>query len=81
MKAVAVPSRATTHIQKIAPGPPRMRASATPTMLPVPTRQARPTAKAWKEDRERPPLAREPIMERAIGTLWRSCTPRVRIVK
>ncbi len=40
MKAVAPPSSAVTHIQKIAPGPPRQIAVDTPMMLPVPTRDA-----------------------------------------
>jgi len=44
-KAVAIPMKATTHIQKMAPGPPRVSAMATPTMLPLPTRDARPTQK------------------------------------
>ena len=35
-----MPTAATTHIQKIAPGPPSVRAIATPAMLPVPTRDA-----------------------------------------
>ena len=33
----AMPIRPTTHIQKIAPGPPRATAMATPPMLPSPT--------------------------------------------
>ncbi len=33
---VAVPSTPVSHIQKTAPGPPRLTAVATPTMLPVP---------------------------------------------
>ena len=33
----AMPTRPTIHIQKIAPGPPRARAMATPPMLPSPT--------------------------------------------
>ena len=41
-----MPMSATTHIQKIAPGPPTVSAIATPAMLPVPTREARPTQKA-----------------------------------
>ena len=49
-KAVAIPTRVTTHIQKIAPGPPRMRAAATPKTLPMPTRAAREIVKAWKEE-------------------------------
>ena len=33
---VAIPNRAASHIQNIAPGPPATMAVATPTMLPVP---------------------------------------------
>ena len=36
-KASAMPNRATTHIQKIAPGPPNVMAVATPARFPVPT--------------------------------------------
>ena len=50
MIAVAMPTAATTHIQKMAPGPPTVSAIATPAMLPVPTRDARPTQNAWKEE-------------------------------
>ena len=38
--AVAPPTIAVTHIQKIAPGPPMLMASATPVMFAVPTREA-----------------------------------------
>ncbi len=31
-------------------GPPMVMARATPTMLPVPTQEANPMAKAWKEE-------------------------------
>ena len=34
---VAIPSRALTHIQKMAPGPPMQMAIATPAMFPIPT--------------------------------------------
>jgi hypothetical protein len=36
-----MPSSAETHIQKTAPGPPALMASATPARLPLPTRAAR----------------------------------------
>ena len=45
-KAVADPTRAITHIQNTAPGPPTAIAVATPARLPVPTREASDTAKA-----------------------------------
>ena len=34
---VAIPSKALTHIQKMAPGPPTHSAIATPAMFPIPT--------------------------------------------
>jgi hypothetical protein len=76
-KAVAMPSTATHHIQKIAPGPPSVSAIATPAMLPVPTREARPTAKAWKE--EMPPFAppREAKMVDQSVPKRRNCTKPV----
>ncbi len=45
-KIVAIPTRAVTHIQKTAPGPPETSAVATPAMLPVPTWAASPVHKA-----------------------------------
>ena len=65
MKPVAMPTSATTHIQNTAPGPPRVMARATPTMLPVPTREASPMVKAWKEEIP-PSSSREPAMARSI---------------
>ena len=44
-----MPSHAVTHIQKTAPGPPMLMAVATPAILPVPTRLAKPVANAWNE--------------------------------
>lgn len=41
-----MPTSATIHIQKIAPGPPSVIATATPAILPVPTRLARLTVSA-----------------------------------
>jgi len=46
---VAMPKKAITHIQKIAPGPPVRMAPEAPTMLPVPTWAAMAVARAWKE--------------------------------
>ena len=79
--AVAMPTRATTHIQKIAPGPPNMSAAATPNTLPMPTRAASEIAKAWKE--EMPPSAplREPRTVRTISGNRRSCTARETTVR
>ena len=53
-----MPTSATIHIQKIAPGPPRVSATATPAMLPVPTRLARLVQSAWNG--EMPSLSRRP---------------------
>ncbi|MNN86480.1 hypothetical protein D3C81_2039050 [compost metagenome] len=48
-KLVAMPSRPIIHIQNTAPGPPRLMATATPAMLPAPTRPATLRVRAWKE--------------------------------
>ena len=39
-----------SHIQKTAPGPPVATAVAMPAMLPVPTREAVDTMRAWKDE-------------------------------
>ena len=49
MKVLTLPTKAITHIQKMAPGPPITMAVATPARLPVPTREARETIKASSE--------------------------------
>ena len=41
---------AMTHIQNTLPKPPTHSAVATPMMLPVPTREAVDTMRAWNED-------------------------------
>ena len=81
MKPVAMPTSATTHIQKIAPGPPSVMAMATPTMLPVPTRLARPMVKAWKEEIPPSALPRDPKTVRIISGKSLNCTARLRMVK
>ncbi len=75
-----MPRSATHHIQKIAPGPPSVSAIATPAMLPVPTRDARPTQNAWNE--EIPPSAApvEPPTRRNMSPNSRTWTARVRTV-
>ena len=81
-KAVEAPKKAMTHIQKMAPGPPRAMAVATPTMFPVPTRPDRATQKASKE--EMPCLLPSSAFsapaksERIISPKRRTCTKRVR---
>ena len=42
-----MPTRALSHSQNMAPGPPVAMARATPTMLPVPTVAARAVHTAW----------------------------------
>ncbi len=44
---VIMPKNASTHIQKMAPGPPIDRAVATPAMLPMPTVPASEVDVAW----------------------------------
>ena len=51
---VAMPTKAATHIQKIAPRPPASTAVETPTMFPLPTQDATAVQSAWKEEMERP---------------------------
>ena len=45
---VAIPIKPDSHIQTMAPGPPRTTAVATPTMFPVPTVAASAVMSAWK---------------------------------
>jgi len=69
-----------THIQKTAPGPPTTIAVATPARLPVPTRLASDTAKAWNEETccsPRGPLPADSPSTRSISPSMRNCTPRV----
>ena len=47
---VAMPTMALTHIQKMAPGPPIDRATATPAMLPIPTVAAMALVSASNEE-------------------------------
>ncbi len=65
--AVHMPMNATTHIQKIAPGPPTTSAVATPAMLPVPTRAASEVANAPNEVTP-PSVAR--VDERITANMW-----------
>ena len=93
-KAVDAPSRAITHIQNTAPGPPTKMAEATPARLPVPTRLDRDTANAWKELMCRgalpPPTGVGwpavlsgllPANRRHNSLRAWNCTPRVRMLK
>ena len=47
---VAMPKKAATHIQKMAPMPPASTAVDTPTMFPLPTQEATAVHRAWKEE-------------------------------
>ena len=47
---VAIPKSAVTHIQKIAPGPPKKIAVATPAIFPVPTVADNAVIRESKED-------------------------------
>ena len=55
-KADALPIIAITHIQKTEPNPPKHKAVDTPTMFPVPTREAVETIRAWNEETPDPSL-------------------------
>lgn len=69
-----------SHIQKTAPGPPRQIAEETPTMLPVPTRDAVETIMAWNEE-TLPSSWGFSAMSRQDSLNCRICTKRVRAVK
>ena len=45
-----MPNNAVIHIQKIAPGPPKNIAVATPAMFPVPTVADKAVISDWKEE-------------------------------
>ena len=80
MYDVAAPRKAITHIQKTAPGPPKVIAVATPAMLPMPTRPDRDIANAWNE--ETPASDFWPAnISRIISPKPRTCMKRVRTEK
>ena len=92
MKLAAPVSTHITHIHSTAPGPPRKIAPATPEMLPVPTRAAAETEKAWKALRDFERFASVPgsstssctgfcAIAESIAGIIRSCTTPVRTVK
>ena len=56
MNADAAPMTAMSHIQNTAPGPPVAMAVAIPAMLPVPTREAVDTMRAWNDEMDRSPF-------------------------
>ena len=71
---------AMTHIQNTAPKPPRQIAPEMPTMLPVPTREAVDTIRAWKEEVEPACSGRSPTT-RMDSPNSRNWTNLVRMVK
>src|SRR5690606_13066639 len=77
---VAIPTRAVSHIQNSAPGPPRKTAVATPAMLPVPTVADSAVIRAWNggmspsssSPRDRPlHISRKPAPSFMIGISFR----------
>lgn len=76
-----MPINATTHIQKMAPGPPAVRAMATPVRLPVPTRAASVVHNAWKEEMPALSLLLLFFNTENMWLKWRSWIKRVRSVK
>ncbi|MNY76945.1 hypothetical protein D3C86_2166930 [compost metagenome] len=76
-----MPTSATAHIQKIAPGPPRVNATATPARLPVPTRDARLVHKAWNGVIPLLSAGAALSTERKNSGKWRNCMKPSRIVK
>jgi len=73
---VHMPRNAEHHIQKIAPGPPRAIAPATPAILPVPTVPARAVQTAWKGLME-PSFAC--VLSKILPTVFFMATPNLRI--
>ena len=77
-KALPAPKKAMTHIQTMAPGPPKPMAVATPPMLPVPTRPDHAIAKAWNEVMPVFWVLSVLNSSRNISPKRRTCTKRVR---
>ena len=61
-----MPTKAATHIQKMAPRPPATTAVDTPTMLPLPTQEATAVHSAWKE--VMPPASSSPFFLPRMGS-------------
>src|SRR5690606_22641901 len=74
---VDAPRKPITHIQKIAPGPPKAMAVATPAILPMPMRPDIDNASAWNEDTPASDFCPEKV-SRVISTRPRTCMKRVR---
>ena len=65
-----MPKKADTHIQNTAPGPPMVRAVATPAILPVPTVAA--SAVHMAANGETPPLVRLAAPVKQENSVFRS---------
>ena len=76
-----MPRKATTHIQNSAPGPPVYTATATPAMLPVPTREARLVVSAWMGVMPWLSFSGVRVTERMNSPNLKSCRKRSRMEK
>ena len=82
MKAVDEPISAVTHIQNTAPAPPAEMAATTPIRLPMPTRVAVETMRAWTPEMALPSRSvRFSAAARSISGNSRMGSTRVRTVK
>ena len=82
MKAVDEPMRAVIHIQNTAPAPPAEMAATTPIRLPMPTRVAVDTIRAWTPEMALPSrLVRFSAVTRSISGNRRTGRNLVRKVK
>ena len=82
MKAVDEPISAVTHIQNTAPAPPAEMAATTPIRLPMPTRVAVDTTRAWTPEMALPSrLVRLSPVTRSISGRSRMGSRWVRTVK
>ena len=77
---VAMPKRPVNHIQNTAPGPPKVIAVATPTMLPIPTVAARAVMRVENCEISPLPESLEKIILKASGS-DRNCRPLNKIVR
>ena len=75
-KAVIIPTKALTHSQSTAPGPPSVSAVATPAMLPVPTVAA--SAVHMAANGETPPLVRLAAPVKQENSVFRSQSAQYR---
>jgi len=77
-----MPTSAMAHIQNTAPGPPSVMATATPAMLPPPTRPPTETSSAWRAVIWLgSPLSSLPVSTRNMRPKKRSSAKPVAMVK